>query len=398
MEPTQVLPLVNLSNADLVTAAAGIQCLDLASQECKHHALFRNIPLPKLESVTIDASEDNSSGRLLEPYLQPKLRVFEFFGGVLDDQFLRDLAVSFCDTNFMREELTTGQEKCPLLEEVLIDNPREVVTPGGFLRFLEGAKKLKRVVLMYGMERLITREVFCELSSRSCLEILGIGGVVSEDFVVAARVRTNGQDLFPGLLGLTCTGSAAGTLLLSKDLKNLARAEIILVGSAVNFLGRFSQACPELEYLCVTYTCTPTHIEIPPREILVIPRSLPKLTHLFLTGKITSPSLQDEHIIAFAKDFAQNVKVLRLGFRETRLTEKSLIHLGQRLGSTLVECELVGRFEIDGLGGGAVLFPVLKELALREAVEWKERGQELVTGWAPEVEDVQFWTGFGEFE
>lgn len=108
MEPTEVLPLLTLSETDLVTAAAEIQYLDLASPECKHHTLFRNVPLPNLRSVTIDSSEDNSSGRLLEPYLQPGLRVFEFFGGVLDDEFLSDLAVSFRDTQWMGEELTNG--------------------------------------------------------------------------------------------------------------------------------------------------------------------------------------------------------------------------------------------------------------------------------------------------
>jgi len=272
-----------------------------------------------------------------------------------------------------------------------------VVTPEGFLHFLQGAKELKRVVFMYGMERLITKEVFCELSSRRDLEVLGIGGVVTEDFVLSARAHTNGQDLFPGLVGLTCTASAAGMLLLSRDLGNLARAEIILVGPAVNFLENLSMACPELEYLCVTYTSTPSHIEIPPGELLAVPRNLQRLTHLNVTGMITSPSLQDEHIATFAQEFCEMVKVLRLCFRETGLTEKSLVYLGQCLGSVLVECELVGKFEIAGLGG-VVLFPVLKELALREAVGWRERGQELVRGWAPGVEDVQFFTGFGDFE
>lgn len=284
-----------------------------------------------------------------------------------------------------------------MLEEVLIDKPRNVVTPAGFLRFLEGAQGLKRVVFMYGMERLITKEVFCELSSRQDLEVLGIGGVVTEDFVVSARAHTHGQDLFPALVGLTCTASAAGMLLLSRDLRNLARAEIILVDPAENFLKNLSEACRELEHLCVTYTSTPSHIEIPPSELLAIPRNLQRLTHLNVTGKITSPSLQDEHIAAFAREFSEMVTVLRLCFRETGLTEKSLVYLGERLGSVLVECELVGKFEIAGLGD-VVLFPVLKELALREAVDWKERGQELVKGWAPEVEDVQFWTGFGDFE
>ncbi|CUS08828.1 unnamed protein product [Tuber aestivum] len=378
MEPTQVLPLLTLGRTDLLSAATKIECLDLDPQDCEHHALFRDVPLPNLQSITIDSSEANSSGRVLEPYLQPRLRVFEFFGGVLDDEFLSDLA-----------------GKCPLLEEVLIDNPRDVVTPAGFLRFLEGAKRLKRVVLMYGMERLITKEVFCELSSRRSLEILGMGGVVSEDFVVSARAHTGGEDLFPGLVGLTCTVSAAGMLLLSGDLRILARAEIILVDPAENFLERFSKTCPELEYLCVTYTSSPSHIEIPPGEILVVPRNLQRLTHLSVTGMITSPSLQDQHIATFVHEFPDTVKVLRLGFHETRLTEKSLVDLGQRLGSALVECELVGKFEIARLGD-LVLFPVLKELSLKDVVDWKEMGQrdEIVKGWAPVVEEILF----GDFE
>ncbi|KAG0633410.1 hypothetical protein HOY80DRAFT_991731 [Tuber brumale] len=382
MEPTQVLPLLPLARADLISAAAEIQCLDLGPQECEHHTLFRDVPLPNLRSVTIDSSEDNSSGRLLEPYLQPTLRVFEFYGGVLDDEFLSDLA-----------------EKCPLLEEVLIDNPGDVVTPAGFLRFLEGVRGLKRVVLMYNMKRLITNEVFCELSSRQGLEILGIDGVVSKDFVVSARARAGGEDLFPSLLGLTCTASAAGMLLLSRDLRNLARAEVILEESAEGFLESFSQTCPELEYLHVTYTSTPSHIEIPPEELLTVPRNLQRLTHLSVTGKITSPSLQDQHMATFAHAFPENVKVLRLGFRETGLTEKSLVHLGQGLGSELLEFELVGKFEIAKLGG-VVLFPVLKDLILREAVDWMALGQreELVRAWAPLVEEILFGTGFGDFK
>lgn len=111
MEPTQVSPLLTLSESDLVSAAAEIQYLELASTECQHHTLFRKAPLPNLRSVSIDSSEHNSSGRLLEPYLQPGLRVFEFFGGVLDDQFLSDLAVSSCNTQHMEEELTDGGDR-----------------------------------------------------------------------------------------------------------------------------------------------------------------------------------------------------------------------------------------------------------------------------------------------
>lgn len=51
-----------------------------------------------------------------------------------------------------------------------------------------GRRKLKRVVLMSGMEWLITKEVFCELSSRQGLEVWGIGGVVTKEFVVSGAL------------------------------------------------------------------------------------------------------------------------------------------------------------------------------------------------------------------
>jgi hypothetical protein len=73
--------------------ADGIRSLEFSGEDCNHHRLFRDVKFPKLERISIDASEENE-GSLLEPYLQPNLKVFEFYGGRISDDFLEKLQVS----------------------------------------------------------------------------------------------------------------------------------------------------------------------------------------------------------------------------------------------------------------------------------------------------------------
>lgn len=70
-----------------------VRFLDFLGDDCKHHRLFKDVAFPKLEHVSIDSSDGNE-GALLEPYLQPSLKIFQFYGGSISDSFLEKLQVS----------------------------------------------------------------------------------------------------------------------------------------------------------------------------------------------------------------------------------------------------------------------------------------------------------------
>lgn len=73
--------------------AEKIRELDFAGDDCKHHKSFKGVSFSKLERVVIDASDENEE-RWLEPYLQPELKAFIFYGGPISDAFLDKLLVS----------------------------------------------------------------------------------------------------------------------------------------------------------------------------------------------------------------------------------------------------------------------------------------------------------------
>jgi hypothetical protein len=57
-----------------------------------HHGIFKHIRFPMLEHISFDSSDLNDE-KSLEPYLQPTLKDFHFFGGPISDTFLEKLQV-----------------------------------------------------------------------------------------------------------------------------------------------------------------------------------------------------------------------------------------------------------------------------------------------------------------
>ena len=60
--------------------------------DCHLHELFKYISFPILERVVLDTSYQNNE-ESLEPYLQPTLKGFIFYGGPISDTFLEKLQV-----------------------------------------------------------------------------------------------------------------------------------------------------------------------------------------------------------------------------------------------------------------------------------------------------------------
>jgi hypothetical protein len=86
------LALLQQDPQQLQLRADKIRHLEFDDDDFTHHALFKHIRFPMLERIVLDASDQNDE-KLLEPYLQPALKNFIFYGGPISDTFLEKLQV-----------------------------------------------------------------------------------------------------------------------------------------------------------------------------------------------------------------------------------------------------------------------------------------------------------------
>ncbi|KAI1636022.1 hypothetical protein F4809DRAFT_641887 [Biscogniauxia mediterranea] len=112
----------------------------------------------------------------LEPYLRPSLRRFCLYGGPVSvsDAFLDKL-----------------QKSCPNLEHFLLDNPRDLVSPAGLLRFVNSplaaeahrahSSFLTELSPARRVDRALSPAVLRALAARPGLEILRVGGRPTSD-------------------------------------------------------------------------------------------------------------------------------------------------------------------------------------------------------------------------
>jgi hypothetical protein len=73
--------------------AEKIRQLELAYDDAVHLVLFKDVRFPMLERVVLDHASDQIDEKLFEPYLQPALKDFIFYGGPISDAFLEKLQV-----------------------------------------------------------------------------------------------------------------------------------------------------------------------------------------------------------------------------------------------------------------------------------------------------------------
>ncbi|KAI8965494.1 hypothetical protein F5Y11DRAFT_312483 [Daldinia sp. FL1419] len=336
-----------------------VTSLEFFADDASHHGLFRGLKFPNLEAIWLDASDDNDSASL-EPYLQPKLKRFVFYGGPISDAFLQKLQVS-----------------CPFLEELLIDNPRDLITPDGFLQFLHGANNLKKVSVMYGMNRAINESVIVALVTKPGLEILEFREPITAD--LASRIITersrHGADgtPLPQLRELICVAEPGGLANLLPHLSNLTRLEATIVyeGSpsaevqdcVIHGIGAH---CVSLRTLKLEYKAAEGHrIHIPSEALVKLPQGLNKLEGLSISGNgIEAPGFGDRQF-ADLMQARPNLKILHLRFT-CDLTESALIEVAKSCGTILAELELEGTYNLLNLRESNVLFPQLASIELGE--------------------------------
>jgi hypothetical protein len=101
------------------------------------------------------------------------------------------------------------------LRTLLIDNPRDLISPEGILLFLDGAHSLKRVITMFGIGRAVNNGVFVALATWPDLQSLEFQKVITAELVSIANKSRQNQNygerqLFPQLRKPVCTGEIDG--------------------------------------------------------------------------------------------------------------------------------------------------------------------------------------------
>ncbi|KAI0845373.1 hypothetical protein F5Y00DRAFT_170074 [Daldinia vernicosa] len=342
---------------NLQAHANKIVSLEFFADDASHHKLFKDLKFPNLENLWLDASDYNE-GAHLEQYLQPKLKRFIFYGGPISDSFLDKL-----------------QASCPLLEELLIDNPRDLISPEGFLRFLDGAKALKRISVMYGMSRAINDSVIIALATKPGLEILEFQELITTELalrIVAERSRNDAEEkLLPEFREFICVAEPGGLTSILPYLSKLTRLEANIVYEGFplatiqdRVIHNIASQCIHLHTLKLEYRAIEgQHIHIPSDGLAKLAQRLSKLEELSISGNgVEAPEFGDPQFASIIQ--AQpRLKVLHLRFT-CYLTESSLAEAAKYGGTRLEELELNGTYSLLNLVSSDVLFPQLLSLEL----------------------------------
>ncbi|KAI5922938.1 hypothetical protein F4810DRAFT_228974 [Camillea tinctor] len=370
-------------------------------KDAAHHGIFLGVPLPRLSSISLDASDANTEAAL-EPYLQPSLRRFCLYGGPVSDEFLDKL-----------------RESCPSLEHFLLDNARNLISAAGLLRFVSGSLPLKHIELMYGLDYALTPAVLRALARRPGLETLKVGGLLTHDTITSisssnddnttepptrSSTTTEKQPIFPDLRTLCCsviepdmlfTGllphlpSALGELevVISRN-KSSSSARNAAYKIAPN-LTLLAAHCPDLHTLKLRCRFG---IRVSRGDIARFVAKLPRLEVLDISEDRKNDECganeeeddkddkeEDEWEDMDSPPPLTSLRILRLTVRGPT-TPISLLEAASRWGSDLVECELLFRgaeYDLrDPFYQGEM--PVLRELEVERLVK-PRAGEEMET-------------------
>ncbi|KAI1101128.1 hypothetical protein F4804DRAFT_21741 [Jackrogersella minutella] len=332
--------------------------LEFLAGESAHHILFREVKFPNLETLVLDASDLNDD-ESIEPYLQPSLTRLIFYGGPISDVSLEKL-----------------QNACPQLEELQIDNPRDLISPEGFLRFLDGAKSLKHLTVIYGMDRAITDSVFVALAVKPGIETLQFQLPITADLVSKAvdeQTRAGAQDqLFPQLRKVVCVGEPDGLLMLLPHFPQLTYLEASVMHSndpsadVRDLLPDINANCLNLCTLKLEYLGEDS-VHISSQTLVELAQGLGKLEELDISGdNIFTEGFDDSHFSRIVQVLPR-LKVLQLSFT-CDLTEASLVEAAKNCGMSLIDLEIGGSYDLQKLTKAGLRFPELQSLELGKLV------------------------------
>ncbi|KAI1411604.1 hypothetical protein F5Y13DRAFT_56390 [Hypoxylon sp. FL1857] len=326
--------------------------LQFLCDDAIYHKIFERLRFPDLEVLSLDANDLNND-KSLESYLQPKLKRFRFYGGPISDAFLEKL-----------------QNSCPHLEELLIDNPRDLISPEGLLRFLEGAKALKHVMVVYGMDKVITDSVFTTLATKPDLETLELQKTITTGLVSKALGQHTPSGakgrLFPRLSKLACVAQSDGFTALLPHLSQLDSLDVRIEpgGDSSNvsyLLLDVSMYCPNLRVTSLE-NLDPEGVHISPQSLVRLAERLNQLEKLCISNEKSKVEEFDVSHFASMVKALPRLRTLRLLFK-CRLTEAALVEAANSC-ETLTELEIWGSYDLQNLAETEASFPKLKALEL----------------------------------
>ena len=190
----------------------------------------------------------------------------------------------------------------------------------GFLRFLDGTRSIKRLAIMYGMDKVVNDDVFVALATRPDLQSLEFQMAVTPELVSLAKSRRNrncgGGQLFPQLRKLVWIGDIDGLVSFLPHLTQLTHLEATILGSHISSvetpgsLSDIATYCPKLQVLELRYTTaedidfelvklstTAEDIDISPDELVELAQRSQHLEHMEISGDhVRAPGLETVHI------------------------------------------------------------------------------------------------------
>ena len=337
--------------------AEKVYTLDFAGDEDSiNHEAFRHLRFPRLKRLNLDSYRPRDGGTFwIRQYLQPSLEEFKFYGGKLAEDLL--------------DALTS---QCPRLREIIIDHPHNQLDPERFLEFLKQRQSLQSMTFLYGMDGLITNEMFLHVAGRDNLESLCLGRSFDRATIEDALERTLVPFKHLRQLYLSLESNAVPSLLSS--LKSVVRLGLKIEDDKRDVLPIIA-SMKDLRTLEVTFRRSQA---LSSASILAL-GGLTQLRKLVIqpspveTADLRASTLADQ-------DFIQLVSNLRhlqsLKFEVQCNLSVAVIHsLGIHCAS-LESCEMLGSYELQALDDTPIpLFPQLRvlELGSAQAHEREER-------------------------
>ena len=315
--------------------------------QCHNH--LRNLKFPRLKCLFLDSFHPDDGNRVyIDQYFQPSLEEVALYGGSYTESIL----------NYSSFEL-------PRLRKILIDHLPSNVDDSRFLKFLQSIPTLESMVFMFGMDHVITGQVFQYLVSQQNLLVLRLNRVFERTTIEEAielapspfkalqtfRMRIE-SDSISSLAKVLSHGSIKTLLLDIDDDK----------GSILDYVSSLRQ----LQILEVIYHKSR---EIPRKEMMTL-QSLCQLQNLCLLSKIN-----DETIYSYdTKD--EDMRELTAHLRQLRefyfkvqcnLSISAIIAIGKNCPK-LEKLHMHGAYDLGTLAHTPeVLFPALQEIELGSA-------------------------------
>lgn len=316
------------------------------SSEAQYHYHWWDLQFIRLRHLCLDSYRAPSGVPYpMQQYLHASLQTLEFYGG--------DLAASV---------LTGLLTNCPRLRDILIDSPGSYITPRMFLSFIKDCKSLERVTFVYGMDHLVTDELFLHLARRPNLTHLTLGRHVPTAVYDQLVSESSHAPALAALRFLQVPISSEAVPLLAPMINKVTSLGLEIRDGRPDFLHHLS-SLTDLSELMLEFAINMT---LPSADLMCL-RSHPKLhtLRLRLSPDILAPRMWDIPDAVFENLIAKLSQLRILAFEvPSSLSAHSLKTLA-REHPLLEELSFLQPFHfphLDLSSHPGVLFPKLRML------------------------------------